>query len=178
MMKHLFLEMDGKKIPVKLKKSGNGMSIALGSKTYDVVLDKKGNFVTVRQSDEVRRLQVRRINGRIFETEMFGEIHRISVQEASSGQLKRNNALEESADSKPSQENIIVETPIPGTLISVEVKEGETVKRGDCICVVEAMKLYNEIESPQDGMVKEIKTSPGKSVMPGEALVVLEVSAE
>jgi biotin carboxyl carrier protein len=54
------------------------------------------------------------------------------------------------------------------------VKPGEKVGKGDCVCIVEAMKLYNEIESPFEGTVKEIRASAGNPVMAGDVIVVLD----
>ena len=63
-------------------------------------------------------------------------------------------------------------SPSPGAKPFVEV--GDTVKAGDTICIIEAMKLLNEIECDKDGVVKAILVENGQPVEYGEPLVVLE----
>ncbi len=66
-----------------------------------------------------------------------------------------------------------VTSPFPGVILDVRVSVGATVKKGDVLLVVEAMKMENEIMAPSDGAVKEVKVSKGASVDTGEVLVVL-----
>ena len=63
-------------------------------------------------------------------------------------------------------------SPSPGAKPFVEV--GDTVKSGDAICIIEAMKLLNEIECDKDGVVKAILVENGQPVEYGEPLVVIE----
>ncbi len=67
-----------------------------------------------------------------------------------------------------------VEFPIAGKIISVNVKEGDRIKEGDTICMLESMKMENPIMSPVDGTVKEIKLTPGQVVEPGQLVAVIE----
>ncbi len=68
----------------------------------------------------------------------------------------------------------IVELPITGKIIAVEVNEGDNVKQGDTICVVESMKMENPISSPVDGIVKELFVKSGNFINAGEKLAVIE----
>jgi biotin carboxyl carrier protein len=111
----------------------------------------------------------------VFETEMFGEIHRVAIQETDSALPPRKETTEPAAEQELSEEEFTIRTPIPGTLVSIDVEPGDKVTKGECVCVVEAMKLYNEIESPYEGVVNEIKASPETAVMAGDAIVVLSV---
>jgi pyruvate carboxylase subunit B len=63
--------------------------------------------------------------------------------------------------------------PMPGTVIRYEVKEGDRVKAGDVVVMLEAMKMENAIPAPADGVVKSINCSPGASVKKGEVLAVI-----
>jgi biotin carboxyl carrier protein len=67
-----------------------------------------------------------------------------------------------------------VEFPIAGKVISINVKEGDRIKEGDTICMLESMKMENPIMSPVDGTVKEIKLTPGQVVEPGQLVAVIE----
>lgn len=175
MNRNFLLEIDGKKLPVTLEQAGNEMSIALGDKTFGMTLDRKKNLVDVHKDGIDYRVAVRKINSRVFEAEMFGEVHSITIEEVAPGQPHAAEAEEAVPDRESGEEYFTIKTPIPGTLVSIEVKPGEKVEKGDCVCIVEAMKLYNEIESPHAGVVREIKASPGKPIKMGTELVVLSV---
>jgi biotin carboxyl carrier protein len=64
----------------------------------------------------------------------------------------------------------VVKSPMPGTILKVNVAEGEEVKCGQVILVLEAMKMENEITSPKDGIVASIGVSKGNSVNVGDVL--------
>lgn len=64
-----------------------------------------------------------------------------------------------------------VTAPMPGTILDIKVSVGQAVKKGDVLCVLEAMKMENDIPAPADGTVTAIKVSKGASVQAGEALV-------
>ena len=70
------------------------------------------------------------------------------------------------------QEN--VEAPIPGKVISVDVKVGDEVQEGDIICYVESMKMENPIVTPVAGKITELKASEGDVVETGNVLAVIE----
>ncbi len=66
-----------------------------------------------------------------------------------------------------------VSAPMPGTILDVKCTEGSTVKKGDVLVILEAMKMENEIVSPADGAVKQIAVAKGASVSSGDVLVVI-----
>jgi biotin carboxyl carrier protein len=61
-----------------------------------------------------------------------------------------------------------------GKILSVKVKKGEQVKLGQVICILEAMKMENEITAPKAGTVREVHVSEGSSVSEGEPLFVVD----
>ena len=63
--------------------------------------------------------------------------------------------------------------PMPGKILSVSVKAGETCKRGDVLLILEAMKMQNEIMAPADGKVADVRVGAGQSVSTGDVMVVL-----
>ena len=66
-----------------------------------------------------------------------------------------------------------VKSPLPGVILSVDCKVGDTVKRGQKILVLEAMKMENNINADRDGKIVEIKVNKGDSVLEGADLVVI-----
>ena len=66
-----------------------------------------------------------------------------------------------------------VNAPMPGTILEVKAQQGQSVKKGDVLMVLEAMKMENEIMCPQDGTVAQINVGKGASVNSGDVLCVL-----
>ena len=66
-----------------------------------------------------------------------------------------------------------VKAPMPGNILDVKVKVGDTVKQGDALVVLEAMKMENDIPAPHDGKVVQVCVQKGATVNAGDALVVL-----
>lgn len=66
-----------------------------------------------------------------------------------------------------------VKSPMPGTILSVKVKDGEAVKRGQVLFVLEAMKMENELVAPNDGTVSGVAVSDGATVETGSILCTI-----
>lgn len=86
------------------------------------------------------------------------------VAPAAGGSVQKSNAP--AAGSK-------VTTPLPGTILDVFVNVGDTVKEGQPVVLLEAMKMENNIEADVAGTVKEVKVRKGDSVLEGDVLVVI-----
>ena len=67
----------------------------------------------------------------------------------------------------------VVAAPMPGSIVKVNVTAGQTVNAGDVLCVLEAMKMENDITAPKAGTVTQVVTSKGASVNSGDPLVVI-----
>ena len=66
-----------------------------------------------------------------------------------------------------------VKSPMPGTINAVNVAAGQSVKKGDVLCILEAMKMENEIKAPRDGVVASVNVTKGQSVASGDVLLSL-----
>lgn len=64
-----------------------------------------------------------------------------------------------------------VRAPIPGVILSILVKPGETVAHGQELCIIEAMKMKNAIRAAREGVIQEVLVAPGQTVNHGEALM-------
>ena len=66
-----------------------------------------------------------------------------------------------------------VTSPLPGNIFAIKVREGDAVKAGDVLIVIEAMKMENDVCAPADGVVKQILVSKGALVATGDTLAVI-----
>lgn len=90
---------------------------------------------------------------------------------ASAAQTPAVQAAPASAGSAGSD---MIKAPMPGTILNIQATVGKTVKKGEVLCILEAMKMENEIVSPRDGVVAGISTSKGATVNAGDPLVSLQ----
>ena len=120
-----------------------------------------------------------------FRINVDGSSYEVEVEEVKDETKKptQNTATkksETSANVTPIREAVVsegqiaVEAPMPGTVLRIEVSEGEVVKSGDVLLILEAMKMENEILAPKDGRVASIPTSVGTNVSKDDKLVIIE----
>ena len=76
--------------------------------------------------------------------------------------------------SKPAAGKSGVKSPLPGVILDIKVKEGDEVKKGQTVIILEAMKMENSINADKDGKVAAINVSKGESVLEGTDLVIIE----
>lgn len=69
--------------------------------------------------------------------------------------------------------SVKVEAPMPGTILDVKVSVGDSVSSGSVLCILEAMKMENEIVAPQDGTVASVNVAKGDSVEAGQVIITL-----
>ena len=74
---------------------------------------------------------------------------------------------------KAAGDGVTVKSPLPGIIISVDVKEGQAVKRGQKVAVIEAMKMENDILAEADGTITAVHTRKGDSVLEGADIVTI-----
>lgn len=68
----------------------------------------------------------------------------------------------------------VIKSPMPGTILSIKVSQGSSVKKGEVLLILEAMKMENEILAPSDGVVAQLFVSKGSSVSTGDSLISLQ----
>jgi biotin carboxyl carrier protein len=110
------------------------------------------------------------VNGSIYHVEMKEE-----VKTSKTPKLVRSKPVQtKEAKPKPVPGLSKIEAPLPGTIFKVKIKEGDAVKKGDQILVLEAMKMENNILAEIDGVVKKLYVSEGDAVLQGDILVEIE----
>lgn len=74
----------------------------------------------------------------------------------------------------PSAGGYAIKAPLPGVILSIPVKPGDTVKSSDTVLILEAMKMENAIHAGRDGKIASINVNQGDSVLEGAVLITLE----
>ena len=113
-----------------------------------------------------------------------GVAYDVTVEEKNGGVVSAPKAVEKSAPAAAApvasapqaaakEGNVAVSAPMPGKILAVKAKEGDSVKAGDVLLVLEAMKMENEILAPADGVVKAIHVSSNESVESNQPLLTI-----
>src|SRR3990172_3705974 len=68
----------------------------------------------------------------------------------------------------------VLRAPMPGLIVNVPVSEGQDVKKGDVLVILESMKMQNELKSPRDGKVTRVQAKPGNSVEQRQTILSVE----
>jgi pyruvate carboxylase subunit B len=87
---------------------------------------------------------------------------------------ERTRAIREMSGAAEEETEKTIVAPMPGLVLKVEVEVGQTVRAGQGVVIVEAMKMENELKAPADGVVARIEVQPGQTVEKGATLVILE----
>jgi biotin carboxyl carrier protein len=119
-----------------------------------------------------------KINETPFEVKVDTLVAATGSTSIKTGSARKNASMQPEA-SKTATKTIsvggkVIRPPMPGKIIAVKVKEGDTVKSGDVVLILEAMKMANEITSPYIGRVREVRVSNGQSVAPEDILIEIE----
>ena len=111
------------------------------------------------------------VNGTVYEVELE-EI--TGAVPAAPGAAPAAPAAAPAAPAAPAGDGEKITSPMPGTILSVNVAPGQSVRKGDVLMVLEAMKMENEIMCPRDGVVSSVQAAKGAAVESGTLLCVLQ----
>jgi acetyl-CoA/propionyl-CoA/long-chain acyl-CoA carboxylase, biotin carboxylase, biotin carboxyl carrier protein len=127
----------------------------------------------VAQSHKLSRGPGGRLDGRVTTVEVDGRRFDVTVLEPEPPWAELARARAERSRGAGAGGSAAVISPMQGTVLSVGVQEGEVVEAGRVLCIVEAMKMENEITAHRDGVVTELSVGPGQSVQNGQVICVL-----
>lgn len=119
-----------------------------------------------------------------FKVKVDGKEYEVEVEGIDGGEGDGDSAVQKKTSIKEKEpygkfESITtgeksVFAPMPAKVVRVNCKAGEIVRKGDILIILEAMKMENEIRSPEDGTIKEVMVEEGANVSHNEVLVVFE----
>ena len=138
---------DGDTFPVDLQAIDEvTYSLLMSNRSYEALVDTVGDELAVL------------LGGRMYTAQVLDErarrLSRVDGSSVSSGELT-------------------LKSPMPGLIVAVPVAEGQAVKRGQTVLVLESMKMENELKAPRDGTVSSIKVKVRQSVEQHQPLVVI-----
>jgi biotin carboxyl carrier protein len=143
------LTLDGQKYTVDFQQLAEGgvLSLLLNNRSIEALAEER---------DEAWEVLIR------------GELYSVKVQDERAYRLSkaRGSAATITGD-------VIIKSPMPGLILDVLVKEGQSVKKGDKVVILESMKMENELRSPRDGMIIHVQAAKGASVEKDQSLVVI-----
>lgn len=142
------ITIDGETYPIDLR--------AVDESTFSLLINNASHEALVEaRNDEMHVL----LRGRLYTTRVEDE--RASRLSRSGGGLHAGSG------------EVTIKSPMPGLIVAVPIDEGQAVKKGQTVVVLESMKMENELKAPRDGTIASIKVAPRQSVEQGQPLVVL-----
>lgn len=142
----------------------NAIQVSLGKKTYHV-------FAEFLNPDEIL-------------LNIDGKIHDIIINTSPTSyfvyvngrcfHIEKKSAFQILGQKDDKQQTIDVKTSMPGRIVKVLLEKGEKVEEGQAVMILEAMKMQNEIKSPQEGIITQIGPKAGDSVETGTLLFIVE----
>jgi biotin carboxyl carrier protein len=128
----------------------------VGQSVYSLIVNGKSYEALVQPTEEG------------LEVLLHGQLFQISIED------ERQRRLRQSTGSVTVRRGEFhLKAPMPGLIVTVHVRDGQEVKKGDRMIVLESMKMQNEISSPTDGTVRTLRIKPGDSVDQNQVLLTL-----
>jgi acetyl-CoA/propionyl-CoA carboxylase biotin carboxyl carrier protein len=114
------------------------------------------------------------VSGKLFDVKVIGEAPAGGVAAPAAAGGKKPPKRERKGGGGPSASSDALPSPLQGTVLKVAVEQGAEVSEGDLICVIEAMKMENEITAHRSGKVTTLNVSEGTAVSSGDVIAVIE----
>ena len=117
------------------------------------------------------------MSAKTYHIKLNGKVYEVEIEEVQKGQNPKptfkNSEPQPKKEVATTQNSLgeSVEAPMPGTIVNIMVKNGDQVKKGQVIAILEAMKMENEIVAPTDGTVISVDIEKGQNVNLGDSLV-------
>ena len=111
------------------------------------------------------------MSAKTYHIKLNGKVYEVEIEEVKQGTVVKQQVTNTAATKATSGTGEKVSAPMPGTILNVLVKEGETVKKGQVLVILEAMKMENEIVAPVDGQIVSVSVEKGQNVNLGDSLL-------
>lgn len=128
-----------------------------GQPVYSLIVDGKSHEAYVQQGDDLWQVLMR---GRLYPAKVEDEREK-RLRAAAGGGVAETGEFH-------------LKAPMPGLVVAVPVSEGQDVKKGQVLLILESMKMQNELKAPRDGKISRVKVKPGESVEQKQALLSVQ----
>jgi biotin carboxyl carrier protein len=160
----LLAELENERHEIEIKRDGERVFAHVDDREYELEASEvEPNVFLMKSGDRIHEVYVAP-NGIVN----IGN-HQLEVKLIDPKRLRGSASSEELADGIAE-----IKTAMPGRLVRILASVGDEVKHGDGVLVVEAMKMQNEMKSPKDGVVKEIRFAEGENVNAGDVLAIID----
>lgn len=137
-------------------------------KTYNFTIQGNHYSVNIKSfEDNIADIEV---NGTPYSVELEQEVKTTKTPKL----IRPERPVEKPKKIKKGSGLRKVSAPLPGTIFKIKVKEGDSVKKGDIVLVLEAMKMENNILAEKEGTIKKIIVKEGDAVLQGDLLIEIE----
>ncbi len=188
-----------RKLAARARQAGNGLAgrltrtdwvVAVGKAKRPVKLTDFDGGLTIELPSENRALRLTAIQYRpgnaLFRGELDGTPFTVAVEPAAEGFVIRHRAAKARVlvltplsaelharipEKRKADTSKLIISPMPGLVVSMDAVEGQTIREGEVVCVIEAMKMQNIIRAEREGVVKSVGAKSGDSVAADEVLV-------
>ena len=130
--------------------------LALGPSLYSILMDHRSYEMVIEEREGAYEVLMQ---GRLYTGEVLDERAQLLA-------MRRGGLGVESGE-------LSVKSPMPGLIVAIPVTEGQEVKKGQTLVILESMKMQNELKTPRDGIVQRISVAPGQSVEQNKLLITL-----
>jgi biotin carboxyl carrier protein len=128
-------------------------------------------------------VEIKEFEDNIAQIEVNGTLYEVEVEQKETARSKTPKLVRSQVQTKRSESKIkksvssratSVKAPLPGNIFKILVKEGDEVKKGDKLIIMEAMKMENNVLAEKDGKISSIKVKEGDSVLQNDVLAEIE----
>ncbi len=125
-------------------------------------------------------VEVRDIEDNVAEVEVNGTVYQVDIKLdkpiIKTPKLMRsittpNNSSGQKTNDPANTKGLIIKSPLPGIILEIKKKVGDSIKVGETILVMEAMKMENDVKADVDGIILSLKVNVNDAVLEGDALV-------
>lgn len=157
----------------------------INNKRFEIDIDKDGRLLV---NGQPRDVDFRSLDAALFSMIMQGKSYELVIDESDDrlqismhGHLLEGQVLDERAQllltrragATAGSGEVSIKSPMPGLVVAIPVNEGDTVKQGQTILILESMKMQNELKAPREGVVQRISVQAGQSVEQNKLLITI-----
>jgi biotin carboxyl carrier protein len=162
-----------------LERNANGFLIEINDKFVNIRLTNSFQGKTVVEIDgQILQVKVKRVQEKMFQIEIGGNLFEVQISppkifKEPIAKLEPLAAVARKPMTAAKIEKDAVTAPIAGRIVLVKGRVGQSVEKGECVCILEAMKMENEVVAPKAGVLKEVRISEGAVVNKGDVLAII-----